>query len=93
MNELTKPLNTIDAEHQNVINSDNTVISYSSDGKPLSHYKDDIWLIINEDVKLNFGNLSDGFKSVCKRLIFKLLNGDDLISKKSIGMKNAAYNI
>ena len=87
MNELIKPLNTINAEHQNVINSDNTVISYSSDGIPFSYYQDDVWLILNEDVKLNFGNLSDGFKSVCKELIFKLFNGDDLINKKSIGIK------
>ena len=65
MNELIKPLNTINAEHQKVINTNNGVVSYSSDGKPFSHYKDDIWLIVNEDVKLNFGNLSDGFKSVC----------------------------
>ena len=72
---------------QNVINSDNTVISYSSDGKPFSYFQDDVWRILNEGVKLNFGNLSDGFKSVCKRLIFKLLNGDELINKKSIGMK------
>ncbi|MBU2970018.1 site-specific integrase [Pseudoalteromonas sp. C2R02] len=87
MKELIKPLETINAVYQKVTDTDNKVISYYSDGEPFSYYKDDIWLILKEDVKLNFGNLSNGFKSVCKRLIFKLLNCDDLISKKSIGMK------
>ena len=87
MNELTKPLNTINAEHQKVMNTDNTVISYSSDGKPFSYYQDDRWVIFEEDIDISFVNITGAFKSLCKELLYKSLKSKKLNSRKSTAEK------
>ncbi len=66
---------------------DNQVVSFTTDGEPYSYYQDDRWVILTEDVDINFGNLSSEFKWLCKKILYKIFNNNELVSKKSIAKK------
>ncbi|MFT5759761.1 MAG: integrase [Alteromonadaceae bacterium] len=66
---------------------DEIVISFATDGKPYSYYRDDRWIIISDNVDLNFGNFRGEFKSVAKELVYKALISNKTLSKKSLGVK------
>lgn len=87
MNELLKPLDTINVEQQKAIDTNNEVISYSSDGKPFSYYQDDRWVIFEEDIDISFVNITGKFKSLCKELLYKFFKSNELLSKKSVAIK------
>lgn len=87
MNELIKPLDPINTEHPKVMNTDNTVVSYSSDGEPFSYYEDDRWVIFEEDMNISFVNITGKFKSLCKELLYKSFKSNELLNKKSTAKK------
>jgi integrase len=61
---------------------DKKVISVTTDGEPYCYYRDDIWIILKENININFGKLSAEFKSLCKELLYKEFNNNGLVSKK-----------
>ena len=87
MNELIKPLDSINAKHSEVIKPDNEVISYSSDGKPFSYYQDDRWVIFEEDMNISFVNITGKFKSLCKELLYNSFKSNEFLNKKSTAKK------
>lgn len=70
-----------------MININDIIISFATDGKPYSYYHDDRWIIISENVDINFGNLRGEFKLLCKKLVYKEFNSNKIQSKTSIGSK------
>ncbi|HBV78004.1 MULTISPECIES: site-specific integrase [Vibrio] len=87
MNELIKPLDSINTRYSNVIKLDDEVISYSSDGKPFSYYQDDRWVIFEEGVDISFVNIAGEFKSLCKKLLYKSFKKGGFLNKKSTAHK------
>lgn len=90
MNKSIKLSNDRNVNNKRIDNNathDEKIISFTTDGEPYSYYRDDRWIILSEDIDVNFGNLGIEFKSLCKELLYKIFNNNELVSKKSAAKK------
>ena len=62
---------------------DDLIISYDSDGKPYSFYKDITWVILEYKYEVSFSRVTGEFKDIVKASIYSVINEHSLKSKKS----------